>query len=77
MQQEMSDKNHIHLHPTMIELSVLVFLTEAYKKYQLTEQKQGEYLIHYFLVATIQLGFVVLMVLSITGGTSYKIYASK
>ena len=46
-----SDKSHIHLHQSMIELAIICFLKKAYHRNQLDKNKQGEYLVYYFIVA--------------------------
>jgi len=73
-----SDKSHIHLHGNVIELAILCFLKSAVKRNQITKSKQGDYLIAYFFVAMIQLGFIVCMFVAIVNShENYKIHATE
>jgi hypothetical protein len=49
----MSDKSHIHIHETIIDLSIISFLEEAKHKNQLDRYIQSEYLFYYFAVALV------------------------
>ena len=48
-----TDKSHIHLHQTAIELTILAFKKEAFNKMEIDVQKQSEYLIYFFLIALV------------------------
>jgi len=64
----MVDKSHIHLHEGAMELTVLAFLKDVVKKCEVDAQKQSEYLIYYFLIALVQIGFIACMLMSMING---------
>lgn len=72
---EASDKSNIHMHESVIELTILSFLKTAVKKNTIDKEKQSEYLIYYFLVALIQFGFIMTMSFAIKNNhVDYKLY---
>lgn len=74
----MTNKSNIHLHDSIIELSILTFLKEAVQKNKISPHKQGEYLIYYFFVALIQFGMIMMMVLAISNNHGdYTLYATE
>ena len=78
MLQLMSDKSHIHVHETIIDLSIISFLEEAKHKNQLDRYIQSEYLFYYFAVALVQFGFIICMVVAIINDhQDFQLYASQ
>jgi hypothetical protein len=70
------DKSHIHLHETVIEMTLLCYLKTAVKKNLITTEIQGERLVYYAVVSSIQFGFIITMTYSIMFniGADYNIY---
>jgi hypothetical protein len=77
VRMELMDKSHIHVHETITNMAILIFLKDKVKQSEITKAIQSMYVSHWGLVAVIQLGLMYCMGYMIFSDASYTLYVSQ
>lgn len=70
------DKSHMHVHETITNMAIMVFLKEKIEESEINISVQNLYLSQWALVAAIQFGLMYCMAVVLVADDAYKIYVT-